>query len=46
MIQKKGGVDRLLKEFQTQFKEFWRSIVHSSNVSLLVTFYYHFFFPN
>ncbi|POG78002.1 hypothetical protein GLOIN_2v1541000 [Rhizophagus irregularis DAOM 181602=DAOM 197198] len=31
MIQKKGGVDRLLKEFQTQFKEFWRSIVQSSN---------------
>lgn len=34
MVQKKGGVDRLLKGFQTQFKEFWRSIVHSSSVSL------------
>ncbi|GBB92397.1 hypothetical protein RclHR1_00200030 [Rhizophagus clarus] len=31
MVQKKGGVDRLLKGFQTQFKEFWRSIVHSSS---------------
>ncbi|RIA83584.1 hypothetical protein C1645_785985 [Glomus cerebriforme] len=31
MIQKKGGIDRLLKRFQTQFKEFWHSIAQSSS---------------
>ena len=38
MIQKKGGVDHLLKRFQIQFKEFWHSIVLSMSVSYLITF--------
>ena len=46
MMQKKGGIDHLLKRFQAQFKEFWHSIVQSMSVSYLIRFYKKKFFIN